>query len=286
MADRKCVDVMKIRKALDRRLYWIPIWILVIWTVLPLFWTFTSSLKTISEVYKTPPTIFPEVFQFVNYQKVLESANFWRFMFNSVYLSVGSTFFAVIISILAGYGFARYAFRARHSLMLLVLLPRILPRVSLVVPLFAALAFFGLLNTYTGLIVVYIASSVPMATWIMAGYFKIIPPDLEASAKIDGARPWQVMWYILLPISLPAILTVSVLSLRETWNEFPFIMSFTTSVNMRTLPYQLFMLRESLGIQDWPQILAFAIITILPILIIYMIFEKRVVASIMSGAIK
>jgi ABC-type glycerol-3-phosphate transport system permease component len=109
---------------------------------------------------------------------------------------------------------------------------------------------------------------------------------LEEAAAIDGAKPWQIIWHVIIPISMPAIITVSIFSLREAWNEFPFVLAFTTSSDMRTLPYQLFMLKDSMGMQDWPMVLAFTLVTIMPLLILYIIFEKKVVNGIVSGAVK
>ncbi|WP_163536134.1 carbohydrate ABC transporter permease [Gracilibacillus sp. YIM 98692] len=276
----------KITKFINNRLHFIPLAILAVWTIFPLLWAFSSSFKKPAEVYQTPPQLIPTDFNFANYMKVFEYDGFLRFLLNSIFLSVTTTVLAVIISILAGYGFARYAFRMRHILLMLILVPRIIPRASLIVPLFTGISALKLLDTYTALIITYVATAIPLGTWILAGFFKVIPKALEEAAQIDGAKPWQMIWYVVIPISLPAILTVSIFSLREAWNEFPFVLAFTTSSEMRTLPYQLFMLQESLGMQDWPMMLAFTLVTITPLLILYLIFEKRVVNGVTSGAVK
>lgn len=279
-------QIYKLKRKISDRIYWIPLIVLVIWTMFPLIWALSASLKTPIEVYQTPPSLIPDTLNFSSYVKVFEFDGFWRYLFNSVVVSIASTILAVVISVLGGYAFARYAFKFRHILLVLILVPRILPRASLIVPLYTGVAYFGLLDSYTALILTYTATAIPMATWILAGFFKVIPKSLEEAAAIDGAKPWQIMWYVIVPISLPAILTVSIFSLREAWNEFPFVLAFTTSSEMRTLPYQLYMLRDSMGIQDWPMILAFTLVTILPLLILYLIFEKRVVNGLVSGAVK
>jgi ABC-type glycerol-3-phosphate transport system permease component len=277
---------VKVKKFIDNKIHWIPLAVLVVWTLFPLIWAFSSSFKTPVQVYETPPSLIPSSFNLDNYVKVFQFDGFWTYLANSIFLAVITTFLTVVISVLAGYGFSRYAFKFRHLLLMLILVPRIIPRASLIVPLFAGISFVGLLDTYTALIITYTATAIPLGTWILAGFFKVIPKALEEAAAIDGAKPWQVIWYIVIPISLPAILTVSIFSLREAWNEFPFVLAFTTSSDMRTLPYQLFMLRESLGMQDWPMMLAFTLVTITPLLILYLIFEKRVVNGITSGAVK
>ncbi|GAE94374.1 sugar transporter membrane protein [Gracilibacillus boraciitolerans JCM 21714] len=263
-----------IRTWLSNRWYWVPLFVLLIWTITPLVWAVSASFKDAMEVYQTPVTLIPNHFNLDNYIRVFEYPNFWRYLFNSVFLAITTTIIAVVISILAGYAFARYAFRFRHILLIIILVPRIIPRASIIVPLFTGIAALGMLDSYLSLILTYTATAIPLATWILAGFFKVIPKALEEAAQIDGAKPWQIIWYVVIPISLPAIITVSIFSLREAWNEFPFVLAFTSSQEMRTLPYQLFMLKDSMGMQDWPMVLAFTIVTILPLLILYIIFEN------------
>lgn len=274
------------RSWMGKRWYWIPLFVLLVWTIVPLVWALSASFKEAAEVYQTPVTLIPENFNFDNYIHVFEYPNFWSYLFNSVFLAITTTVLAVVISILAGYAFARYAFRFRHILLIIILVPRIIPRASIIVPLFTGISFLGLLDSYLALILTYTSTAIPLATWILAGFFKVIPKALEEAAAIDGAKAWQIIWHVVIPISLPAIITVSIFSLRESWNEFPFVLAFTSSQEMRTLPYQLFMLKDSMGMQDWPMVLAFTIVTILPLLILYIIFEKKVVNNILSGAVK
>jgi ABC-type glycerol-3-phosphate transport system permease component len=170
--------------------------------------------------------------------------------------------------------------------LLAILIPRIIPRASLIVPLYQLIEGLGLLNTYTALIVTYTSTAIPLGTWILIGFFGNVPPEIEDSAEIDGASVWQRIWRVIVPLALPGMVTVGVLSFRQAWNEFPFVLAFTTSQEMRTLPYQLFLLRDTMGIQDWPLINAFTIVTILPIVILYMLFERRIVSSLTSGSLK
>jgi len=279
------MTIYRIRKFIGDRLYFIVLAFLVVWTTVPLLWAVSASFKTNVEVFSSK-SFFPEAIYLDNYVRVFQYSNFWNYLLNSTFLAITSTILAVVISIIAGYAFARYSFKFSSILLIIILIPRILPRASLIVPLFAGISYVGLLNTHTALILTYTATAIPLGTWILAGFFKVIPKALEEAAAIDGAKPWRIIWHVIIPISMPAIITVSIFSLREAWNEFPFVLAFTTSQSMRTLPYQLFMLKDSMGLQDWPLVLAFTLITILPLLILYVIFEKRVVNGIMSGAVK
>ncbi|WP_103680686.1 carbohydrate ABC transporter permease [Alkalispirochaeta sphaeroplastigenens] len=265
---------------------WFVLFIMTLWIIIPVLWSFFSTFKTPMEIYRVPLKILPDAFSLRAYRIVLESQNFWRFTFNSVYLTVISTILTMFISIWAAYGFARMRFPLHHFLLALVLVPRLIPRISLVVPLYRMIVQMGLLNTYTALIVTYTVTSLPFAVWILSNVFQSIPREVEESALIDGASLWLLMRKIMVPMSVSGILTVVIFTVRETWNEFPFVLSFTTSADIRTLPYQLFLLRNSLGIEDWAVVNAFALLSALPILAIYFVFSKKITAGIVSGSIK
>lgn len=266
--------------------WWMVLVSLFVWTVLPLMWSLSASFKTPIEVYRTPPTLIPRQPTLDAYVRAFRHQGFPRYFANSVYLTVSSTLITLAVSVLAGYAFARYAFRFRSVLLMLILVPRILPRAALVVPLYQIFASLRLLDTYFVLILTYTATAVPLSTWVLTGFFQKIPKELEESALIDGAGFWRILISIIIPIALPGILTSVVVAVVQAWNEFPFVLAFTTSSSMRTLPYQLYMLRDSLGLQDWPMLNAFTIITIIPIVALYLRFEDRVVSGILSGALK
>ena len=269
---------------LTRIMVWTALVVLTLWAILPIIWSFSASLKTPLTLYSTG--LIPENPTLDNYARVLASDDFSTYLGNSLYLSLASTVITLFVSVLAAYGFARYAFAWRHVLLLFILVPRILPRASLIIPLYDLVVSLNLLDTYTVLIITYSATAVPMATWILMGFFKAVPRELEEAAAIDGASLWQRIWLVVVPISLPGMLTAAILSLREAWNEFPFVLAFTTSSELRTLPYQLFLMRDSMGIQDWPLINAFTITTIIPILLLYLLFERQIVNGLTSGAVK
>ena len=258
----------------------------VVWVLLPLSWVFISSFKEQLEIY-TSRRFFPVSPSLAAYRQIFALRQFWTSLTNSVFISITSTLLAVSLCVLAAYGFARYA-RGwwKHLLLLMILLPRVVPRISLVVPLYDAVVAAGLLNTHTSLIITYTATAIPLGTWILIGFFELVPRELEECAAIDGASIARIIWRIAIPLAWPGIMTVFVLTLREGWNEFPFVMAFTTGMGARTLPYQLFLLKDSLGIQDWSVISAFTVLTIVPILVVYLFFQRHVVASIVSGALK
>jgi ABC-type glycerol-3-phosphate transport system permease component len=265
---------------------WLPLGVLFLWTVLPLIWLVSSTFKPPLELYDIPPHIIPQDFTVEAYGDVLGRERFFRFVGNSVFLAVTSTAVTLFLATLAAYGFARYAFRWRHVLLILILVPRILPRAGLIVPLYNFYVSVGLIDTYTGIIIAYVASAVPFSTWIFTGFIQGVPTEYEEAAMVDGASFWRKLWHVILPVALPGLVTITVVSFLMAWNEFPFVLAFTTSGDMRTLPYQLYLMQDTLGLMDWPQVNAFAVFTILPVLLLYLLFEKNIVQGLTAGSIK
>lgn len=266
------------------RLIWIVVLLFVIWTAGPLYWSAVASFKTRGDTYNL--SALPQNPTLEGYANAVGVDGFERFFFNSVFIATASTIVTVLISAIAAYAVSRFAFRFRNLLLLAILLPRLVPRISLIVPIYQLLVNVNLLNTYTALIVTYAASSVPLGTWILVGFFRGVPREIEDAASVDGANMWQRLTKVVFPLALPGLITVGVLAFRDAWNEFPFVLAFTTDASMRTFPYALFLLNDTLGVQQWNTINAFALLTILPVLIIYLAFEKRVVSGLTSGAVK
>ncbi|WP_320121862.1 carbohydrate ABC transporter permease [uncultured Sphaerochaeta sp.] len=265
---------------------WTFLTLMMIWLFLPMIWSVTTTFKTAIETYRVPVKILPENLSFHNYIKILTDSSFPRYLFNTVYLTVVTTLLTVIISIWPAYAFSRMKFKFQHILLLFIMIPRLIPRISVTIPLYKIIVSAGLLNTYTALIITYTMTSLPFAVWILSGVFQSIPKEIEESAFVDGAQLIQTMFRIMIPIASSGVVTVIIFTVREAWNEFPFVLSFTNSATMRTLPYQLYMFRDTLGIEDWPLINTFAIITIIPILVVYFIFSKKVTSGIIQGALK
>lgn len=258
---------------------------MVIWTLTPIIWAVLSSFKEPLEIYESR-SLLPNALRLDAYQTVLAMPGFGRWLGNSILLTVVATVIPLMLSILAAYAFARYAFKFRHILLLMYLIPRIIPRVSLIVPLNDLMSDLGLINTYGVLFITYIASAVPLTTWILVGFFAAVPKEIEESATIDGAGFWSRLRHVMIPVAWPGIVTAAVLCVREAWNEFAFVLALVNESSMRTLPYQLYMLKDSMGVQDYAVYNAFTVLTVLPLLLVYLLLERRVVDSIVSGAVK
>lgn len=263
-------------------LTYVMIFCFLAWTIIPGLWILLTSLKSRDEVFEF--NLWPSDPSFDAFQRVLQTPNFSGYLSNSVVLAVSATLLCLLFSIPAGYSFARFDYRWRNALLALVVLPRLIPQVSLITPLFELFRSVQLLNTRIALVLAYAALNVPFATWLYAGYISRLPMEIEEAAAVDGANFLQRMRRIVLPLSVPGLTMAATLTFVVSWNEFPFVLALTTSADMRTLPYSLYLLRDSLGLPDWPLENAFTMATVLPLIVIYLLTQKYVVSGITQGA--
>jgi ABC-type glycerol-3-phosphate transport system permease component len=258
---------------------------LVAWTVLPFFVTVVSSLQTRGEVF-AHPGFWPQDPSIASYKEVFGSETFFRTLLNSIVVGFGTTVLTIVIAVPAAYAFARFRFRGRHFLLLFMLIPRLIPNLTLMVPLYRLAVEFGAIDRRMTLIIVYTGMLLPLAVWLLVGFYEKVPRDIEEAASVDGASTFNRIRYIVLPLSMPALITIGVLSFREAWNEFTLVLVLTTSPGSRTLPYELFAMQGIEGIPNYPAQAAFALITVVPFVLVYMRIEKYVVQGITSGAVK
>lgn len=273
----------RVRLIIRKILLAIPLVALVVWTVAPFLVTFSVSFKERAEVFADPGLI-PASPSLGAYAEVLASESFTSSFLNSVIIGVGTTLLTIALGVPAAYAFARFNFRGRHLLLLFTLLPRLVPSLGLMVPIYRLAVALGALDSRLTLIVVYTGTLLPLAVWLMVGFFQQIPREIEEAANVDGASLWDRLRYIVAPLAAPAMITVGVLAFREAWNEFTLVLVLTTSPGTRTLPYELYLMQGIEGIANFPGEAAFTILTVLPFVLIYTRVEKYVVAGLISGS--
>jgi multiple sugar transport system permease protein len=261
----------------------IPLILLVVWTVSPFLLTLSVSLKDKTEVFANP-SLIPADPSLAAYGDVLSSDSFTTSFWNSVFVGVGTTALTILISVPAAYAFARFRFRGRHLLLLFTLLPRLVPTIGMMIPIYRLAITTNMLDKRLTLIIVYTAMLLPLAVWLLVGFFQAIPRDIEEAANVDGASLWGRLRYIVVPLAAPAMITVGVLAFREAWNEFTLVLVLVNSPGNRTLPFELYKLQGVEGVADYPIEAAFTVLTILPFIIFYTFVEKHVVAGLISGS--
>jgi len=252
--------------------------------VFPVYWTIASSFAPEASLFEVPP-IVPAQLTLDHYRALFDQRQFWLPMRNSLVVSTAATLLAIVAGTLAAYALTRLKFRGRSLLLAGVLAVSMLPQVSLVPPLYLALRATHLIDTYTGLVLPYLSFALPLSIWLLVGYFRQLPPELEDAALIDGASRVQSLWHIILPLAWPGIATAAILTFLYCWNEFIFALSFTLGPERQTAPVAIALFRGRYQV-PWGQILAAAVVTTLPIVAVVVAFERRIVEGLTAGAMK
>lgn len=266
-----------------RLLVGLPLILLAIWTFLPFMITISVSFKTRVETFANLGLI-PQEPTLGAYREVLGDPAFISAFFNSLVVGFGTAVVTIVIGLPAAYAFARFNFRGRHLLLLFTLLPRLVPTIGIMVPIYRIAVATGMLDRRMTLIIVYSGMLVPLGVWLMVGFFQQIPREIEEAADVDGASLWQRIRYIVMPLAAPALITIGVLAFREAWNEFTLVLVLTTSAETRTLPFALFKLGQSEGLSNFPAEAAFAMLTVIPFILVYTRIERYVVAGLTTGS--
>jgi multiple sugar transport system permease protein len=266
-------------------LVYLAVAVLVLVSIFPFLWMALSSVKALRELYTVPPAWIPENPTSANYIKVLTESNIPRYFLNSTIISLGSTAIALVLAILAAYGFTRFKFRGKTAAQAFILVGQLLPTAAIIVPLYVVLKSLNLLNTYFGLILVYLILTLPLSVWMLVGYFRSVPIELEEAAIIDGASRLGVLFRVTLPLSLPGIVAIVVYAFVTTWNEFIFALCFATDPNVKTLPIGLAEFSTEFN-TDWGAVMAASVIMTLPIVVMFMAMQRLFVGGLTSGATK
>ncbi|SKA93068.1 carbohydrate ABC transporter membrane protein 2, CUT1 family [Caloramator quimbayensis] len=261
----------------------------VIAAIIPFLNMITVSLIPNSYILPTKPQILPESFKaisFVNYKKVWGRESFGRYFLNSVFVSSMATILTMFVSTLSAYGFARLNFKGKKIIFNLYVFSLMMPAVLAIISQFTVLQKLKLINTYTGLILLYVSGGVAGNTFFLKGFFETIPKELEESVIMDGGSRWTIYRHIILPLSKPALGTLAIGVFTGTWMEVFTALVVLTSKSKRTLPIAMKLLQNGRA-TEWGLIFAGSIIVLIPILIIFIIFNKQFIKrSGAEGAVK
>jgi multiple sugar transport system permease protein len=252
---------------------------------LPVVWMLSTSFKTNGEVFAVPPRLITKNFSFDAYRKILGDGADIRFFINSYIVAISVTALTLFVAILAAYGFSRYQFPMKRSINAAIVSVQAVPPITLVIPYFGLVVALGLYNTYPGLILTHMVFTLPYAIIMMTAYFNTLPRELDESVKVDGASSWTALWRILVPISVPGMVAVGVYTFMISWNEYLFALTLTRTDDMRTVPIgiQLLMGQHS---YEWNQMMAMSILGSIPVLVLFLLFQRRFIGGLTSGAVK
>ena len=257
----------------------------LLWALAPIYWIVVTSLKTSREVYSSPPTLYPMRPTLSNFEAALFKSNFLQFVWNSAQVAIAVTLISAAIGALAAYPVARMRFRGRSVAARTIVTAYLLPPSLLFIPLFLVLQSLGLINTKLGLIIAYLTFTVPFCTWMLIGYFRTIPIELDEAAVMDGASRYQTLTRVVLPIAIPGLAVVALFAFTHAWNEFLYALVFVHSNDTKTFTAGL----TGLIMGDtfiWGQLMASSVIAIVPILIIYIVAQRYIVEGLAAGSVK
>ena len=259
--------------------------LIVAFSMLPLLWGVSTSLKLREDVYAFPPVWIPHTITFENFVAVAHNTAIIHAFFNTLIIAAATTVVAIVVGVLGGYGFARYRFPGRNTLLISVLFTKLFPRVVVIVPFFVTLRNLNLMNTYQGLVLVYLMVTFPVAIWLLKGFFDKIPLEIEEAAIVDGCSLWRLLWEIIIPLSRPALVAVAMYSFILAWNEFLFALVFTNGLERRPLSVALAFFIDENGIR-WGELMAASIVMSLPAIIVFSFSQKLLVRGLGEGAVK
>ncbi len=251
----------------------------------PALWILFTSLKTEAELTVKPITWLPHAPTIANYLRAFTDQPLLLFLFNSFMVAILSTALTLFISVLAAYALARLQLRGRDLILSAIIAVSTFPLVTLLVPLFEIMRALGLLNTWVALILPYTVLSLPVCTLILVSFFEGIPRDLENSAMIDGCTRMGALFKVVVPLSAPGVFTAGILAFVNAWDEFLLALSFNSNPMLRTLPVGITLYQGEFAF-PWPVISAALVVGIVPVAVLIVIFQERVVSGLTSGGIK
>jgi multiple sugar transport system permease protein len=251
----------------------------------PVFWMLSSSFKSNSEIFEYPPRIITSSFSFGAYVDILQNSTQVRFFINSYIVALSVTGLTLILAILAGYSFSRYQFRGKNSMNTVIISVQSVPPITLLIPYFGLIVTLRLYNTYPALILTYAVFTLPYAVIMLTGYFNTLPRELDEAVKLDGGSALTALRRVLIPTALPGIVAVGLYTFMIAWNEYLFALTLTRTEDMRTVPIgiQLLMGQHS---YKWNEMMAMSILGSIPVLALFLRFQRYFIAGLTSGAVK
>lgn len=261
---------------------------LIATSLLPLYFVAISSVTPSTDLLSAPATWFPDQLTFGNYRELADQLDLAQMALTSLTFAIGTAAATIVVALPAAYVFARYEFPAKEVLFALVLLSAALPQVATIIPLFELLGDLGLVNSTLGLIVVMSSFLAPFTVWILRSFVQAIPHELDEAARLDGAGDLRILWKIILPLTVPAIVTMFLINFVITWNELFFPLVLASGTDSQTLSLGLVNLSfATAGVgRPWHLISALSVVMIVPIAVVVLVFQRRIVSGLTTGATK
>ncbi len=259
--------------------------VIVVFSVFPFYYAIVTSFATGTELFKV--NYLPKSFDWWNYQSVLGGRNFVRSIVNAVFIVTTTAVLTLFLAVTASYALARVRFRGRGLLLMAILAVSMFPQIAVLAGLFELIRFLGIFNTPWAMILSYVIFTLPFTVWVLTTFMRDLPVEIEEAAIVDGATPWVIITKVFLPLLWPALVTTGLLAFIGAWNEFLFALTFTSSETTRTVPVAIALLSGASQQEiPWGPIMAASVIVTVPLIILVLIFQRKIVAGLTAGGVK
>ncbi|MFB9279514.1 carbohydrate ABC transporter permease [Cohnella cellulosilytica] len=259
--------------------------VLLVTQLYPLVWLLIYSLKTNEEILSGSFFSLPAIWQWSNYSAAIESGNYWKYLYNSAFVTIVTMLSIILLASLTAFAITRFRWKYGQLVMLLFLLGMMIPLQATLLPLMLIFKNMDILNTHLSLILPYIAFQTPIAVFILSGFMRTIPTEIEESAIVDGAGVLRIFGSIVLPVSIPPIMTVCILAFINIWNEYILAATFISSEKLKTLPFGVYSFVSQYSV-NYGAIGAFLVLGALPVVLIYFLLAEKITKGMVAGAVK
>lgn len=271
------------KKAIENLLKYILLTLLAIIILLPFIWILSTALKGPKEVFANPPVLIPKEFKWDNFLQVLKLKDFKRYVFNSIFVTTAITLGELITTVLAAFAFSHLNFKGKNIIFTILIGTMMVPSEVLLIPNFVTLSKLRWINTYKALIIPWCTSV--FSIFFLRQYFLGIPKELYYAAKVDNCSDFKFLLTIMIPLARPAIVTIAILKIINSWNAFMWPLVMTNSETMRTLPIVLSKFSSEVGM-DYHLLMAASTIIILPMIILFILLSKYIINGVSSSGVK
>ena len=259
--------------------------VIVVISVFPFYYAILTSLKSGTAIFRV--NYFPVDFSLQNFVTVMTGRSFVRSVFNSVVVAGGTVVLALLLAVTASYALSRVRFRGRGLLLMTILAVSMFPQIAVLAGLFELIRFMGIYNTPWALILSYTIFTLPFTVWVLTTFMRDLPIEIEEAAIVDGATPWIIITKVFMPLLWPALVTTGLLAFIGAWNEFLFALTFTIDETMRTVPVAIALLSGASEQEiPWGSIMAASVIVTVPLVVLVLIFQRKIVAGLTAGGVK
>ena len=266
-------------------LFYFAVVLIVVIAIFPFYYAFLTSLKTGTALFSV--TFLPTNWDFSNYVSVLNGRTFLRSLVNSLFIATTTVVFALFLAVTASYALARVRFRGRGLLLMTILAVSMFPQIAVLAGLFELVKYLGIYNTPWALILSYTIFTLPFTVWVLTTFMRDLPIEIEEAAIIDGATPWIIITQVFMPLLWPALVTTGLLAFIGAWNEFLYALTFTVQETQRTVPVAIAMLSGASQQEiPWGNIMAASVIVTVPLIVLVLIFQRKIVAGLTAGGVK